>query len=351
MAIKFPNKVPRSGEVINPDDTLESIGQIINECNGNIDSDNLKTAPFKESFKGGAFHEVFSFARPNFDRSLNEDFICPHTTSAYVKRDASNHALAGVEIDAETDGWAIIDFNACFTWRGTGITSVEMARDLHMSYLLSEDTSGDKHLEAGVGLAHLRLPAGGWMGTSGEYASNMHNPNAHGGRFTTPLHGTDGSFTSGFIEMNFPLGQFSDVPVDFYCVQFRIVVNGNLVAESGPMFNGNWRNTVYLCGAVPLTAGKNHIDAEVRGYTAIELKTSRCGVGARDSDGRRGKLFSFQTISSDVHPSPLPKFESEGLKLEDINTNLETKGDHRDLDKGIECTISDRHLLVQYRKR
>ena len=350
MAIKFPNKVARSGEVINPDDTLESIGQIFNECNGNIDSDNLKEFPHKESFKEGSFHEVFSFSQPPFSGAF-EHFKCPHTTSAYVKRDAENHQLAGVEIDAETDGWAIIDFNACFHWRGTGITDVEMAKDLHMSYLLSEDAVGDKHLEAGIGLANLKLPAGGWMGVSGEYRDHQHNPNSHGGKFDTPLRGTDGHSASGFIEMNFPLGQFSDVPVDFYCVQFRIVVNGNLVAESGPMFNGNWKNTVYLCGAVPLTAGKNKVDAEVRAYTAVELKTSRCGVGARDDKGLRGALFSFQTISSDVHPSPLPEYEAKGLKLEDIDEHLEFEKEHTDLDKGIECEILDRHLLVQYRKR
>ena len=351
MAIKFPNKSPRTREVINPDDTLESIGQIFNEINGNIDSDNLKDTPHKESFKKDAFHEVFSFADPPFS-GMSEDFKCPHTTSAYVKRDASNSQLAGVQIDAETDGWAIIDFNACFVWEGTGITSVEMARDLHLATLLSEETSGSNHLESGIGMANLKLPAGGGMGVSGEYAANMINPKGRaGGRFNAPLKDADGNHGPGLIEMNFPLGQFSDVPVDFYCVQFRIVVNGNLVAESGPMFNGNWRNTVYLCGAVPLTAGKNHIDAEVRAYTAIELKTSRCGIGARDSEGRRGKLFSFQTISSDVHPSPLPEYEAEGLKIEDISEDLDAEGKHTDLDKGIKCTIKDRHLLVQYRKR
>jgi hypothetical protein len=349
MAIKFPNVGVRSGEIINPDDTIESVGQIINECNGNIDSDNLGEQPFTTSYSSQTFHETKSFSEPKPNGSL-ASFIVPHTTSAYVKRSSINKQLAGVEIDAETDGWAIIDFNACFKWRGTGITNAEMAQDLHMSYLLNESTDLT-HLQAGIGLANLRLPAGGWMGVSGEYRDSMHNPNSHGGRFDTPLRGKDGTSSAGFIEMNFPLGQFSDVPVDFYCVQFRIVVNGNLVAESGPLFNGNWKNSVYLCGCIPLTAGKNKIDAEVRGYTAIELKTSRCGVGARDKEGLRGERFPFQTISSDVHPSPLPEFVSKGIKLEDIDANLNVKGEHTDLDAGIECTIEDRHLLVQYRKR
>jgi len=359
MAIKFPKTLVARGEILNPDDLIENASEVINEFNGSIDSDNLQNQPLKESYSAGTFHHTKSFRQPNttpssvpgsFVTEFNE-FKCPHTTSAYVSRDDDNTQLAGVEIDAETDGWAIIDFNATFVWTGTGIVNVKMAQDLHMAGLYDEHAGSNNYLVSGIGLARTDMPVGGWMGVSGEYKANLHNPNTHGGRFDTKLQDSVGTKIHGLIEQNFPLGQWSDVPVDFYCVQFRIIVNGNLVAESGPLFNGNWRNSVYLCGAIPLVAGKNKIDAEVRAYTAVELKTSRNGVGARDAAGKRGKYFPFQTISSDVHPSPLPEYKPKSIPLDEIDERFNVKKDHDDLDAGIKCEIFDRHLIVQYRKR
>ena len=353
MAIKFPKVHVKSGEIIHPDDLLKNAAEFVNELNGSIDSDNLKNTPYVESFSSKCFHEVYRFRRPDLVDVLPlTTFTCPSSTSSYVKKDLENNQLAGVEFDSDTDGWAIIDFNSTFKWTGTGITSAAMAADMQVAALMSE--TGGSYLESGIGMSRTNMPAGGWMGVSGE-DTTRYNPCERGGEYSSNLRDQLGLHVDGLSVQNFPLGQWSDVPVDFYCLQFRITINGNLVSESGHLFNGNWRNAIYLCGATPVVAGKNRIDVEVRAFTAIELKTSRVGIGARDEHNLRGKFQPFQMVSSDVHPSPLPEFESQAISLEDINalagSRFDTKGNHDDLDKGIKCEILDRHLLVQLRKR
>ena len=354
MAIKFPKVRPENGEVIHPSDLLENVAEFTNEINGNLDSDNLTSAPSRDSFTSGCFYEIYEYRR-TFSRA-NDDyrFVCPHTTSAYLKVDDNNTKLAGVEIDAKTDGWAIIDFNCTWRWTGNGIASVEMANDVMLNYLLSEGGSAESYLNAGgANLARTNMPPGGWIGFYGKNL-DLSNPNARfeDGSLREVLGTTTGHKIDGLSVANFPLGQWCDVPVDHYAVQFRIVINGTVVSESGPLFNGNWRNSVYLCGATPVVAGKNNIDVEVRAYTAVELKTSRVGIGAKNKDGEIGESFSYQLQSSEVHPSPLPKYEEGAIPLSELNfAAKELESITGSLDAGIKCDIYDRNLLVQFRKR
>ena len=350
MAIKFPKTRPEKGEVVHPDDLLENFGEVVNELNGNIDSDNIDGSLHKDSFKAGSFHKIYSFKKHFSTIGSTTVFNCPNTTSGYVKRDDDNVQLAGVEFDAATDGWAIIDFNCTWLWTGNGIVNAEMANDVLVGYLLNEGTDGLTHMTAGGGnVPRTDMPPGGWMGFCGE-GDELSNPNKWAD-YTKVLETSTGREITEFYVANFPLGQWSDVPVDFYAVQFRIVINGTVVSESGPLFNGNWRNSVYLCGATPVVAGKNNIDVEVRAYTAVELKTSRVGIGARDEQDNRGELFPYQRTSSEVHPAPLPEFKKDSLDL--LDTDFAGPKDTGSIliSTGIKCDIADRLLLVQFRKR
>ena len=347
MAIKFPKVRPENGEIIHPDDLLDNVGEFVNELNGSVDSDNFKDKSLVKHYSDNAFTEVYSFAQGVATLSGSFHFECPHTTTAYVKHDYKNTKLAGVEFNAETDGWAIIDFNGTFLWTGNGVTDEKMFEDLFLFYLLDEsDGGGDGHLHAGAGnVGRTDMPAGGWMGFCGEKVDGLRNPNKWAS-YNKLLEDPSGTDMSPLKVGNFPLGQWCDVPIDFYAVQFRIVLNGTVVSESGPLFNGNWRNSVYLCGAAPVVAGQNNVDVEVRAYTAVELKTSRVGIGARDGEERRGKLFSYQERSSEVHPGTLPEYKEDSLDISDHVHKDGTK-----IPTGIKCDIADRLLVVQYRKR
>ena len=347
MAIKFPKVRPEKGEVIHPHDLLDNVGEFVNEINGSIDSDNIDGELLTTSFSDGAFHEIHRMGLVVSNITSSNVFNCPHTTTAYVKNDSKNTQLAGVEFNAETDGWAIIDFNCTFLWTGNGITDKKMFDDLFLFYLLDEDEGedGTGKMNAGAGnVGRTDMPAGGWMGFCGK-GDELTNPNRWAS-YSKHLESTTGTELGGLSVGNFPLGQWCDVPIDFYAVQFRIVINGTVVSESGPLFNGSWRNSVYLCGAVPVVAGQTNIDVEVRAFTAVELKTSRVGIGARDDDDNRGKLFSYQLRSSEVHPATLPEYKEDSLELED---DLSIKN-HK-ISTGIKCDIADRILTVQYRKR
>lgn len=349
MAIRFPKIRPEKNEIIQPDDLIQNLGEFVNEINGNLDSDNFQDEIHEDSFKSEAFSSIYTSRFTCGNDGSAQIFHCPDSTVAYVKRDLSNTQLAGVEIDAESDGWAIVDFNASWKWTGTGLVSAEMAAEQHQSELTANTAAGESsRLRFSPGISRADMPAGGWMGVVGNDGV-VGNPSDFP-EFTSVLRDHYGHSLVGLNGGNFPLGMWSDRPVDQYVIQFRITVNGNLVSESGHLFNGNWRNSVYLCGATPVVAGKNKIDAEVRVFSAFELETSRVGVGARDSDGKRGEKFSYQLRSSEVHPSPLPEYEKNGIKLSDIDGNFDKRLD-TEIDKGIKCDVYDRNLLVQFRKR
>ena len=342
MAIKFPRVRPDDGEVIHPDDLVENLGEFINEINGNLDSDNFKDEIPSDHFSSNCFTEIHKF------RTDGPFFQCSDKTTSYIKTDSSNNQLAGVVINADTDGWAIIDFNANFVWTGSGLTSQEMADDVQQAHVGGD---GPLHgfISAFGNYSRMDMPAGGWMGICGE--DDVKNIGTFPD-FDNQINDAYGFDIGGLSAGNFPMGQWSDLPTDMYVVQFKISVNGNVVSESGYLFNGNWRNSVYLCGVTPIVAGRNAIDVEVRSFTAFKLKTSRTGVGARDSDDRRGENYSFQIESSEFHPIPLPKFEKDGLTIK-IHPAMKSnvKDTTFNFDSGIKCEIRSRNLLVQLRKR
>jgi len=343
VAIKFPKKRPEKNEVIHPDDLVENIGEFINEINGNLDSDNFKDPIHQDHFVNNAFTEIHTF------RQDAPFFNCSHTTTSYIKTDSQNRKLAGVEINASTDGWAIIDFNVTFKWDGNGLISEEMAKDVHTSHCFNSD--GDSPSPHGYinghGFARIDMPAGGWMGICG--SDGLLNPGDYPS-FTSNIKDAYGRRMGGLSAGNFPMGQWSDLPTDMYVAQFRITINGNVVSESGYLFNGNWRNSLYLCGVTPVVAGRNAIDVEVRTFSALKLKTSRAGVGARDDNDRRGEKFSFQIESSEFHPTPLPEVKKKSLDI-DASTDFYSQKDGAKMDSGISCTVTSRNLLVQFRKR
>jgi hypothetical protein len=168
---------------------------------------------------------------------------------------------------------------------------------------------------------------------------------------------------------NYPQGWWVNHPVDYYAVQFRVTLNGVLVCETGYISNGNNNYGFSITGSVPIVAGKNRVDVEVRGMDMRDTKTSRVGIGAIDESGYRGQLYPVQTTVGADDKTALPEFRSGYWDSTDLSDNPLDYGESdlnfvstkpagagpttgfSGIDKGICCNIADRLLMVQYRKR
>ena len=181
--------------------------------------------------------------------------------------------------------------------------------------------------------------------------------------------GAESIALSQLYHKNFPQGFWSNDPVDHYAVQFRILVNGSSVAESGYLFNGNHYNSIHISGCIPVVAGKNIVEAQVRGMDMRETRTSRRGVGARDATGKRGQLYPGQISIGADDNVPLPEYKGSQFTKSDIIEFRDSIVDHgfgfvkvdqpgssslgevEPIDQGIACDIFDRLLMVQFRKK
>ena len=58
------------------------------------------------------------------------------------------------------------------------------------------------------------------------------------------------------------------------CISYRITCNGLIVCDSGPIGNEYSQQPVYMCGAIPVIAGENKVQVEVR-FTWYAPSTDR----------------------------------------------------------------------------
>ncbi len=313
MAIRFPVRRPATNEVIHPDDLNKNIGEFVDELNGHIDGDNFAGVIASESFKDDSFTNNYS----DFDGGL--EYICSSGTVGWTNTDKYEHLMPSVEFIAPSDGWVIIDFNATFRWIGSGMSSLEgITVELPSVYPPTGKPRGD-------------LPPGGWIGVLPYGAIDL-------GDEVIPSEG------SGNFQQR-PAGDWATNKqiYDRFGVKFHVQVNGVEIAETGWLYNGAYFNGVYLCGAMPVTAGKNIIKSEVKAAALYDLESHPAGLGAlfgsSGSNLSSGKYTPKKEKSSRAAESPLPPLRV-GVEIQGINPTT-----------GIECRVAARNLIVQYRKR
>ena len=314
MAIRFPVRRPETNEIIHPDDLNKNIGEFVDELNGHIDSDNFSSVLSSSLFKDDSFTKNYSDSY-----SGNNNFECSNKTIGWTNKDEDGKLMPSVEFIAPSDGWVIIDFNATFRWVGSGMTDMGGIDVKTRAATAAEGGStprGD-------------LPPGGWLGlvpTDGMAFTDS----------LDPLDAVEGTRTV----QDYPIGDWATNTeiYDRYGVKFHVQVNGVEIAETGWLYNGAYFNGVYLCGAMPVTAGKNIIKSEVKAASLYDLEPHPAGLGAV-IDKSKGKFTPKKNKSSRSAESPLPKF-SIGYPDQGITPTT-----------GIECQVTARNLIVQYRKR
>tara|TARA_B100001094_G_C18161555_1_gene789668 strand:+ start:678 stop:1718 length:1041 start_codon:yes stop_codon:yes gene_type:complete len=345
VSLKFPNVRPDRGEIIEPDDLNQNLKQFVDEINGNLTHDNLSDFDLEQSmFKDETFSEVYQSsleATGDWD-VMSSGFIVSKDSAGYTRVDSNDKSMPLVNFIAERDGYIIVDFTASFVWRGSGLLNEE---EFEVYHKIEKHYPVD-HKKIYWGNKSM-LPAGGWIGSVG--AGTV--PDSPGGlgyhpRDKLSVEASDGSgpFTTSLKARDFPQGRWLVDGLDRFAVKFRVVSNGNEICESGWVYNGVDRNSVFLTGVIPVRAGRNEIRTEVAGAMLQSIYGTSAGIRAKDSDGDKGQFFPKSLYSSRDVAMPLPKSEAKTFSTDasqdpDVTINL-----------GIDCAVQASNLVVQYRK-
>ena len=379
MAIKFPRRRPDGLEIVHPDDLNENLKEFVDEINGNIDSDNIKARSVdgkvdKRFLSDQCFNEVFqsnfSDVDDDSDTTVTEikGFSCSNSTTGYIKEDDNGNKMPSVEFRAEADGWAIVDFSVAFVWEGNGARDhTEIGRILSMEekyYYPFEDPYEGRYLRPQA--LNVKKPIGGWSAVSGGPNFPMWRTFVVRKNVIPATEVTTRYASSGFCHGSFPQGRWHPEPIDVHGVAFKVEVNGIDICTSGWLFNGNERHGIHLCGAIPIVAGKNTISSSVRAATVKSVKSSRIGLGAGllsvdagsppgPFDGDHAAKFSGNiAIAGEDGLSPIPKrreaYTTVSAEYEKASDVSNTSNERLEYFTGIDCTITNSNLVVQYRK-
>jgi len=343
MATRFPEVYPEEKEIISPDDWNRNLSEFVDEVNGRIDADNLANRESIDStmVRNRAFQRLFSSTDNSDQFLLNNGFV------GWQTLDSGGVSMPSVEFEANTDGWAICEANATWTWQGNGVHR-EDTLDASGSIETADNDNpfvGRTHEDYQRAQALRSRPPGGWMGTSHGLSTHStdslfsydvgfsDNVKLHGSAASlTSPDATPGSTAADFIMThgNFPQGWWEDLAVDYYAFKLRIVVDGEPVSESGWIHVGNYRCGTFLCGVTPISAGFHRIELQARAALLSDLYAHRKGLNAKyRDDPKRGKFTSKFSTTTSSAPTPMPV---------------------RDGNFGLDCRVRDRNLLVSYRK-
>ena len=233
MAWKFKQELVRDGDVVEPSEFRININEYSSEINGYLDSDNIKKESISHSdLKRGTFTEVIGM-----NTNLNQSYIFNHEKSGWQKEafsgfdgqtgstlfndeplsvslmsvkpyeaGAAESSLPKVEFTTDQDGLAICEFSGWVQW---------LRSSSHRDYKQWIDSSGGST-------------------TNEEFAS----------------------FYSYFAKQNKWFKLSSGYVL---CSMWRITVNGQSVAETGPLGNEYDAHPIYLCGATPVVKSKDNI--------------------------------------------------------------------------------------------
>ena len=342
MGIKFPVRRPEAGEIAHPDDINLNLKEFVDEINGNLDSDNfentLGSGIDKSCFSVGSFTESFQ------DGHGTLNFECSHNTTGFISKDDSGTEMPIVEFTAESDGWIIVDFSAYHHWEGNGFTSKSEAQ-VYMTVEWPHFLPWIGRASASDILGNLHhYPPGGWLGVSGSRTlKGTKELELHSRLVEDYEFRADEDSGRKFYHMFFPQGRWVAKPIDRYAIQYKVEVNGNDIAETGWLFNGNQHQGAYLCGCIPVVAGKNKIVASVRAVSHFDLKASPRGTG----NSKGAEYVPRQTTVTMDGLSPLPKRKNIGGGF--FGPGATSLGQTENF-IGIDCTVRSANLVVQYRK-
>jgi len=246
MAWKFVQEFSQDGDVVEPSEWRINNNEMFSELNGFLDSDNIGRQVINNSMVArNAFTEVIGS-----DLSPSRSYVFAHEESGWIThgssvsepssnmRDMAIHPgsldasgltkdnylqaldnryekLPSVTFKPDQDGLLICEFSGWASWMNQSTNSADMARhdsDYSPSYTEVRST--------GIKLDNNHM-------LYGFFAQQSKN--------------------------------FKHLSSYVLCSLWRLTVNGQVVAETGPLGNDYQAHPIYLCGTTPITKGTETI--------------------------------------------------------------------------------------------
>tara|TARA_R100001082_G_scaffold28821_1_gene14487 strand:+ start:22702 stop:23571 length:870 start_codon:yes stop_codon:yes gene_type:complete len=253
MAWKYRQEFHEEGDAIIPDDWIENQNEFVSEFNGFLDRDNFRDNGF--SRHNGVSTSSDQNALPVVAANTFNDFYV-YAKSTFTVLDPSEESVQMLDLggDKESVGWS----SKGVAWRTSAL-----------SYPYDDDAETpelDITLSDG-GLFIVEFSANfKWFGRDEYLQKDVNgNPEAAWGGIHNPSwgDGSEGHLWDVYVPDDDPNDRVGPRRM-FACIKFRVVCNGGIIAESGWYANHVQRNSVYLVGAAPVTAGNAQVRVEYK---------------------------------------------------------------------------------------
>ena len=316
MAWKYKQEHVKDGDVVEPSEWRINVNETLSEVNGYLDSDNIAEGSIgSDLIRRKTFTDVFSSSV-----NPNRSYIFNHEGSGWQRRTLS---------------WQSEEYKALGSSQNPG----ELGPVDGKSYAIGKSPIDDRYdvvendqlphitfTPDSDGLLICELNGFVWWSGYSTHPDFLHN-NKHYDR--TRL---DNLHTYGFFADQ--KKYFKHYSSYVLCSQWRLVVNGQSVAESGPLGNEYRAHPIYLCGAAPIlknTETQVQLEAQFIWYSR--------GKDLAIQASSYAPLFIHPYSEADKEPDP-PGY---GKKVTDDNYTTQT---YRN-----DCTLQHPYLTAIFRKR
>ena len=307
MAWKFKQEYVKDGDVVEPSEWRINVNETLSEINGFLDSDNLGEASIDNSMiKRNTFTEVFSS-----DHEPDHSFVFVHDKSGW-QRHATRHTTQEV------------GRTSMKLWPsevlGFPITSVA-----HLSPVENATLPNIVFTPSTDGL--LICEFNGWV------QWNKYN--------THPDFQSEGLIDRTQWDYLHAYAFFADQKFHFkhyssyvLCSQWRLTVNGQSVAESGPLGCEYAAHPIYLCGAAPILKNTQ---------TVVQLEAQFIWY----SSSRDVSVQASSYAPRFIHPYKTASREPSA----DAGQRKVTDDDYKTHTYRKDCSLQNPYLTAIFRKR
>ena len=314
MAWKYKQEHVKDGDVVEPSEWRINVNETLSEVNGYLDSDNIAEGSIgSDLIRRKTFTDVFSSSV-----NPNRSYIFNHEGSGWQRRTLSHISRDYKDLGMDQRPSESSHRYVVGEHPGTSPETYDVVQNDQLPHItFTPDSDG-----------LLICEFNGFVWWSG-YSTHPDFLNSNKSYDTTRF---DNLHTYGFFADQ--KKYFKHYSSYVLCSQWRLVVNGQSVAESGPLGNEYRAHPIYLCGAAPILKNTE---------TQVQLEAQFIWYS-------RGKDLAIQASSYAplfIHPystaSKEPDSDYASHKVTDDNYTTQT---YRN-----DCTLQHPYLTAIFRKR
>lgn len=308
MAWKYKQEYVRDGDVVEPSEWRINVNEGFSEINGFLDSDNIGRDQVRMSqVKRGTFTRVYST-----DSSAGDCFIFNHTQSGWIKETERTFNQGFFEQKMVPEPAKSPQYiNDKETYGETELPDLQTRQLPYIQF--KPDYDGLLIVEF-CGAVHWMFGASHPGNDGANSRTNDFRDVDYRVTNDTDIGRSQGVGASyGFFAKQ--TNQFKQHSSYVLCSVWRLSVNGQAIAESGPIGNEYQSHPLYLCGATPIS--KNEI-------TTIQLEAK----------------FIWYSLGTD-----------NSISASSFNPTVRTPTGISKIPFRRDCSLTDTNMVATFRKR